>query len=56
VAALRELREEIGTDLVEILSETQGWLQYELPPRASPVNVALGPSAKVDGCTAESWS
>jgi putative (di)nucleoside polyphosphate hydrolase len=32
VAALRELREEIGTDLVEILSETQDWLQYELPP------------------------
>ena len=31
-AALRELKEEIGTDDVEILSETRDWLQYDLPP------------------------
>jgi putative (di)nucleoside polyphosphate hydrolase len=31
-AALRELREEIGTDKAEILGESVGWLQYDLPP------------------------
>ena len=31
-AALRELAEEIGTADVEILGETEGWLDYELPP------------------------
>jgi putative (di)nucleoside polyphosphate hydrolase len=30
-AALRELREEVGTDKVEILGETRGWLHYDLP-------------------------
>lgn len=30
-AALRELREEIGTDRVEVLAETQDWLRYDLP-------------------------
>jgi putative (di)nucleoside polyphosphate hydrolase len=30
-AALRELVEEIGTNNVEILAETSGWLTYELP-------------------------
>jgi putative (di)nucleoside polyphosphate hydrolase len=30
-AALRELKEEIGTDKVEILTESKGWSQYELP-------------------------
>lgn len=30
-AALRELEEEIGTDKVEILSETRDWLAYDLP-------------------------
>ncbi len=30
-AALRELREEIGTDNVEVLAESPGWLRYELP-------------------------
>lgn len=30
-AALRELKEEIGTDKVEILAESEGWLHYELP-------------------------
>jgi putative (di)nucleoside polyphosphate hydrolase len=31
-AALRELKEEIGTDKAEILAESRGWLRYELPP------------------------
>ncbi|MEE8294147.1 MAG: RNA pyrophosphohydrolase [Sphingomonadales bacterium] len=30
-AALRELKEEIGTDKVEIVARTQGWLLYDLP-------------------------
>ena len=30
-AALRELREEAGTDKAEILGETEGWLHYDLP-------------------------
>lgn len=31
-AALRELKEEIGTDHVERLAEHPGWLTYDLPP------------------------
>lgn len=31
-AALRELREEIGTDNVQVLEESKSWLRYELPP------------------------
>ena len=31
LAALRELKEEIGTDNAEILAETRGWLRYDLP-------------------------
>lgn len=31
MAALRELREEVGTDNVEILAESRGWLRYDLP-------------------------
>lgn len=31
-AALRELREEVGTNNVEQLAETAGWLSYDLPP------------------------
>ena len=31
-AALRELKEEVGTDKAEILAETQGWLHYDVPP------------------------
>lgn len=31
VAALRELREEIGTDKAEIIGESRRWLHYELP-------------------------
>ena len=30
-AALRELKEEIGTDKALIAGETQGWLSYDLP-------------------------
>ncbi len=30
-AALRELKEETGTDRAEIIGETAGWLRYELP-------------------------
>ncbi len=30
-AALRELREEIGTDNVKLIAETKGWLEYMLP-------------------------
>jgi len=30
-AALRELAEEIGTNNVEVLAETQSWIHYDLP-------------------------
>jgi putative (di)nucleoside polyphosphate hydrolase len=30
-AALRELKEEVGTDKAEIVGETESWLIYELP-------------------------
>src|SRR5438034_9930760 len=30
-AALRELKEEIGTAKAEIVGESRGWLQYDLP-------------------------
>jgi putative (di)nucleoside polyphosphate hydrolase len=30
-AAFRELKEEIGTDNVEIVAESKGWLYYDLP-------------------------
>lgn len=30
-AALRELKEEIGTNHVDILAESSGWLTYDLP-------------------------
>jgi putative (di)nucleoside polyphosphate hydrolase len=32
VAALRELEEETGTSKVEIVTQTQDWLFYDLPP------------------------
>jgi putative (di)nucleoside polyphosphate hydrolase len=32
VAALRELEEEIGTGKAEIVAESDGWYQYDLPP------------------------
>jgi len=31
MAALRELKEEIGTDRVEVLAESQDWITYDLP-------------------------
>jgi putative (di)nucleoside polyphosphate hydrolase len=31
-AALRELKEEIGTDRAVIIAETRRWLHYDLPP------------------------
>ena len=34
-AALRELKEEIGTDKVQLLGESQGWLRYDLPAELS---------------------
>jgi putative (di)nucleoside polyphosphate hydrolase len=30
-AALRELKEEVGTDSAEILGESRGWLHYDVP-------------------------
>ncbi len=38
-AALRELKEETGTDKAEILGETDGWLHYDLPEHL--IGVAL---------------
>jgi putative (di)nucleoside polyphosphate hydrolase len=34
-AALRELREEIGTDNVALIAESKGWLRYEWPPEVA---------------------
>ncbi len=36
-AALRELKEEVGTDRVEILAESRGWLSYDLPADLAPL-------------------
>jgi len=30
-AAIRELKEEVGTDQAEILAESRGWLHYDVP-------------------------
>ena len=35
-AALRELREETGTDKAEVLAESGEWLAYDLPPGLVP--------------------
>lgn len=35
-AALRELKEEIGSDNAEIIAESEGWLHYDLPPDLIP--------------------
>lgn len=35
-AAMRELKEETGTDAAEILAETGRWLTYDLPPELVP--------------------
>jgi putative (di)nucleoside polyphosphate hydrolase len=34
--ALRELKEEIGTDKVEIIAESKGWYYYDLPEELIP--------------------
>jgi putative (di)nucleoside polyphosphate hydrolase len=31
-AALRELKEEIGTDKADVLAESRGWFKYDVPP------------------------
>jgi putative (di)nucleoside polyphosphate hydrolase len=31
-AAWREMKEEIGTDKAELLAQSKGWLNYDLPP------------------------
>ena len=36
VAALRELKEEIGTDKATIRAESSGWLSYDLPEDLMP--------------------
>jgi putative (di)nucleoside polyphosphate hydrolase len=35
-AAMRELREEIGTDKAEIIAESKGWFKYDLPRELIP--------------------
>lgn len=35
-AAMRELKEEIGTDKAEIITESKGWLSYDLPADLVP--------------------
>jgi putative (di)nucleoside polyphosphate hydrolase len=32
-AALREMKEEIGTDKAEVVAESAGWVAYDLPPQ-----------------------
>jgi putative (di)nucleoside polyphosphate hydrolase len=39
-AALRELKEETGTDNAVILAESKGWLYYDLPPQ---IRAGYGP-------------
>ncbi len=35
-AAMREFREEVGTDKVEIIAESERWLSYDLPEELLP--------------------
>ena len=35
-AAIREFREEVGTDKVEIIAESERWLSYDLPEELLP--------------------
>ena len=35
-AATRELKEEICTDNAEIIAESRGWFQYDVPPELAP--------------------
>ncbi len=37
-AARRELREEVGTDRVELLAESRHWYAYDLPPELRPAH------------------
>lgn len=49
IAALRELREEIGTDNVEIIAESRSWFRYDLPAplrRTKPGKPSLGQQQK----------
>lgn len=39
IAALRELKEEVGTDLAHIIRTREDWLNYDLPPHL--IGVAL---------------
>jgi len=41
-AALRELKEEVGTDQAEILAESKNWLSYDLPSELSEKARHLG--------------
>jgi putative (di)nucleoside polyphosphate hydrolase len=36
-AALRELKEEVGTDKAKIVAETRSWLYYDLPRDLAPL-------------------
>jgi len=40
LAALRELKEEIGTNNVKVLGKSSGWIKYDLPDKL--LGVALG--------------
>jgi putative (di)nucleoside polyphosphate hydrolase len=35
-AAMRELKEEIGTDKADFIAESRGWFQYDVPPALAP--------------------
>jgi putative (di)nucleoside polyphosphate hydrolase len=35
-AAFRELKEEIGTDKADVIAESSGWFQYDVPPELAP--------------------
>lgn len=35
-AAFRELKEEIGTDKADVIAESSGWLQYDVPRELAP--------------------
>lgn len=35
-AAMRELKEEIGTNKADFIAESRGWFQYDVPPELAP--------------------
>jgi putative (di)nucleoside polyphosphate hydrolase len=35
-AAMRELKEEIGTNKADLIAESRGWFQYDVPPEFAP--------------------